>query len=331
MWDTGGPVGVMDKGGILSPLRLDSGAGPCFTPSVPYLTNFPATSIIRWMAERRRRAAASKIEYPTCVRHAQPRKDVRLRHWFLCDDCAEKWTTEAFDGDRSLWNSEPIAGFCLLCNLRKQVRLRTWFLCDICWRVAGSIGRNHVAENAIIEWWREHVERKHSELSIEQHDASSLRPRRSGDTSGESPIDFLIRDTRSSQIVLAIENKTGRSSIREMSAFQLDLSDCDCIMHDVRKYAVPAYLIHAQVLERWEPPTVGFKAVGLWWTDIYQLADNFREVRMRRDENRGAAYFRKQAFQDITTLPDHLYDASGNLTLLWRLQNDGIPQLYRTG
>jgi hypothetical protein len=277
---------------------------------------------------KRKRSAAKNIEYPTCARHAQPRKDVRLRHCFLCGTCEKKWAREAFDGQRSLWNSERITGYCLLCNGHTQVRLRTWFLCDICWRVAGSIGRNHVAERAILDWWRGSVEANHPHLAIEQNDESALRPRRSTDISGESAIDFVIRDTRSGDVVLAIENKTGRSAVREMSAFQLDVSDCDCILHDVRRLGVPAYLIHAQVLERWEPPTVGFKTIGLWWTDIYQMAENFRDVRMRRDENRGAAYFRKKAFHAMEELTTNLFDASGNLALVKRHRREGIPNLY---
>lgn len=263
-----------------------------------------------------------------CVRHAQPRKDVRLRHCFLCDLCSEKWAAEAFDGNRSLWSGEVLKGYCLLCNAHSEVRLRTWFLCDICWRVAASIGRNHVAEKSIVNWWQENIERNHPHFRIEQNDASSLRPRRKTDVSGESPIDFLVRDTRNGEVVLALENKTGRSSIREMSAFQLDISDCDCIIHDVRKLNVPAYLIHAQVLEVWEPPTWGFRAVGLWCADIYSMAANFRDVRTRQDEQRGAAYFKKAAFYDISELATALVNANGNLALAERFRADGMPMLY---
>lgn len=113
-----------------------------------------------------------------------------------------------------------------------------------------------------------------------------------------------------------------------MSAFQLDVSDCDCILHDVRRLRVPAYLIHAQVLERWEPPTVGFQTIGLWWTDIYQMAENFRDVRQRRDENRGAAFFRKKAFHAMEELAASLFDANGKLALANRYRREGIPTLY---
>jgi len=92
-----------------------------------------------------RKPKAEPIVYPVCVRHSKSRKDVRLRHYFLCDSCAKEWSMNAFSGNRSLYNGEKVKGYCLLCNRIRTVRIRTWFLCDICHRVAGAIGRNHVA------------------------------------------------------------------------------------------------------------------------------------------------------------------------------------------
>lgn len=280
------------------------------------------------MARRPSTTSARKVEYPTCARHAKSRKDVRLRHFFLCDGCTAEWSSKAFDGASSLWDGEEVEGYCHLCNELRCVHLRTWFLCDICWRVAGSIGRNHVAEKAILDWWREHVESEYPHLVIVQNDESSLRPRRDTDVSGEGPLDFLITDTRTGKIVLGIENKTGRSSIKDMSAFQLDISDCDSVSHHIRELGVPCYLVHAQVLERWNPPTMGFEAIGLWWTDIYKMAENFRDIRTRRDEQRGAAYFKKAAFRDMDALMTELIDDSGELTLVTRFQREGMPDLY---
>jgi len=282
------------------------------------------------MAKRRSNNRAPKIEYPVCVRHLKPRKDVRLRYYFMCDACAEKWTAEAFDGNASLWDGMDVEGYCHLRNDEKTVRLRTWFLCDICWRVAGSIGRNHVAEQAILDWWRGHIEPNNPELVIQQNDVSALRPRRDDDISGKGPLDFLIRDKKSGKVILGIENKTGRSSIEEMSAFQLDVSDCDSILQNVRALDIPCYLVHAQVLERWKPPTMGFETIGLWWTDIYRMADAFRDVRMRRDERRKVAYFQTTAFQHIDTLAGALFDTSGKLALVEQYRRERIPLLYKT-
>lgn len=233
---------------------------------------------------KRRTSADDSPTYPTCVRHLKPRKDVGLRHYFWCDACTKQWVTEAFDGHDPVATGEPLKGYCLLCNQAKTVRLRTWFLCDICDRVARSIGRNHVAEHAILDFWAEQVKPKFPQLVIRQNDVSSLRPRRDTDVSGRGPLDFLVKDASTGKLLFGIENKTGRSSIREMSQFQLDVSDCDSILNHVRELDVPAYIIHAQVLEIWEPPTVGFRVVGLWWTDIYRMAENFIDVKMRRTE-----------------------------------------------
>ncbi len=244
----------------------------------------------------RRRTTGPKIEYPTCVRHLKRRKDVRLRHYFLCDRCTREWTTEAFEDNSPLWRSESVRGYCQLCNNVRSVRLRSWFLCDICDRVARSIGRNHVAEKAIMDFWQEQVQPHHPHLVIEQNDVSALRPRRDTDVSGEGPLDFLVRDGRRGEVVLGIENKTGRSSIREMSAFQLDISDCDSILHHIRELDVPCYIIHAQVLEDWKPPTMGFRSVGLWWSDIYLMGEHLIDIRRGRVDLRGAAYFFKNGF-----------------------------------
>lgn len=113
-----------------------------------------------------------------------------------------------------------------------------------------------------------------------------------------------------------------------MSQFQLDVSDCDTIIHDMKELGVPAYLVHAQVLEVWEPPTMGFQIAGLWWTDVYKMTEHFKSVSMRRDENRGAAYFGKKAFEDIATLPDTVAGDSGH-ALVERFKREGIPSLYR--
>lgn len=269
------------------------------------------------------------VEYPMCVRHMKSRKDVRLRQFFLCDLCTRRWTKEAFDGNRPVWTGERLKGFCQLCNRKKQVKPRVWFLCDICFRVAGSIARNHVAEKAILDFWRKKVEPRYPDLAIEQNDPSALRPRRDTDVSGEAPLDFLVRHKRTHQLLLGIENKTGRSSMREMSAFQLDLSDCDAILHSVQEQDVPAYVIHAQVLEIWDPPTVGFRTIGLWWTDMYLMSEHFRDVKMRRDERRGAAYFKKKAFQDIDTFPSALFTEGGEIALAERYKREGAPALYR--
>jgi hypothetical protein len=228
-----------------------------------------------------------------------------------------------------LYFGEEVKGYCLLCNrLKKKVRLRTWFLCDICHRVAGSIGRNHVAEQAILDFWEEQVRSRFPALRLVQNDPSSLRPRRDTDRSGIAPVDFLAVEEKTGRKVFGIENKTGRSSIQGMSQFQLDVSDCDCILNEMRTLQIPVYVVHVQVLEVWLPPTLGFRAVGMWWSDVYAMAEQFKVVQMRRDESRGAAYFGKKAFSDIISLPDHLW-GKADFALVERFRREGIPAMYR--
>lgn len=289
----------------------------------------PPAEAVTPRPKRIRAAPSVAVEYPTCARHAKTRKDVRLRHYFLCDGCCGVWTDEAFAGTRSLYDGEVVPGICMLCNERKpSVRLRTWFLCDICHRVAGSIGRNHVAEQAILDFWKGQIQPRFPFLEIVQNDKSSLRPRREETSvSGEGPLDFLVTDSRTGSVAFGIENKTGRGSIRDMSEFQLDKSDCDSIIHHMRALSIPTYLIHAQVLENWEPPTLGFRTVGLWWTDIYRMTSHFKRMKERSDEKRPAAYFSKKAFLPIDSLPDALFDGD-ELVLARTFKQSGIPSMY---
>jgi hypothetical protein len=278
------------------------------------------------MAKRAVKAPA--LVYPTCARHGKPRKDVRIRNYYLCDTCADQWMQEAFDACCAAYVGPKVHGYCLLCNREsKDIRVRSWFLCDICDRVAGSIGRNHIAEQSILDYWAKDVQPKIPHLKIAQIDRSSLRPRRQTDESATAPIDFLIEDTRKGKNVFGIENKTGRSSVRDMSQFQLDISDCDTIINDMKRLKIPAYIIHAQVLELWKPPTVGFRIVSLWWTDVFKMAEHFKSIKQRRDENRGAAYFGKKAFSPIETFADEI-ESNGKLTIVEEFKRAGIPTMY---
>jgi len=141
-------------------------------------------------------------------------------------------------------------------------------------------------------------------------------------------VDFLVRRRGTGEVLFAIENKTGRSSIREMSQFQLDVSDCECMLNEMRSHGRPVYVIHAQVLELWHPPTMGFQTVGMWWSDVYRMTEHFKQVRMRRMEMRGAAYFSKKAFLPIEEFPEALMGQT-DFALIERFQREGIPQLYR--
>lgn len=266
---------------------------------------------------------------PICARHGSPRKDSRLRHYFMCDDCADVWVQDAFDGTAALYTGEAVLGYCILCNVeRNDIRLRTWFLCDICDRVAKSIGRNHVAEESIIDFWNRNMANVHPELELIQNDLSALHHYGAGNAAGQAPVDFIVQNRQTQQPVFGIENKTGRSAIAEMSNFQLDVSDCDCILHAMRTLQIPVYIIHAQVLEIWTPPTMGFRSVGLWWSDVYQMAANFVETQQRRDESRSAAFFRRGAFADIASWPAAVA-RDGVFPLVEQFAAEQIPAMYR--
>lgn len=273
---------------------------------------------------------STSVEYPTCVRHLRPRKDVKVHNYYMCDGCARRWTKEAFDGNSPLYVGESVQGYCLLCNAyRKTIKVRSWFLCDICDRVARSIGRNHVAEESILDYWDQNVKPRFPFLELVRNDESSLRPRRDTDQSGVAAVDFLAVDSRTEKNVFGVENKTGRSSIRDMSQFQVDTSDCDCITNEMASLNIPVYVVHAQVLELWEPPTTGFRIVGLWWSDPYKMKDHFRSIRTRRDEMRGAAYFSKKAFSDMDTFVESLWGEE-DFVLVEQFRNEGIPRMYFT-
>jgi hypothetical protein len=97
----------------------------------------------------------------------------------------------------------------------------------------------------------------------------------------------------------------------------------------MERLQIPAYVIHAQVLEQWQhPPTVGFQTVGLWWSDVYIMGEHFKETKIRRDEMRGAAFFNKKAFRPINSFTDALA-GENTWALVERFQRDGIAPMYR--
>jgi len=72
---------------------------------------------------------------------------------------------------------------------------------------------------------------------------------------------------------------------------------------------------------------MGFRPVGLWWTDVYRMAESFKEIRGRRDESRSAAYFDKKAFAPMSTFPASLYQ-DDRFLLGERYRQSGIPAMY---
>lgn len=265
----------------------------------------------------------------TCARHGQPAGDAGLTSFFICRDCSRDWISEAFAGTGPEWEGEAVTGYCIACNVRKQVRLRQWFLCAVCERVARSVGRSVEAERSVEESW---ATAALDGWDLEGIDPPRLRRAQSGRGGIAATLDFLV--SRGGQEVVGIELKTGRSEIggtgigTRMGRFQLDVSDCDAIHDAARDANVVPYVMHAQVIDRAEPPTVRHTATGLWFAEYLSLRDAFQETRQRPRENRPAAYFDVGAFRPIAGLPDHLAasDPAAELEALERL---GWPALYR--
>jgi len=82
-----------------------------------------------------------------------------------------------------------------------------------------------------------------------------------------------------------------------MNEFQLDHGDVDDILAVVaREGNLPVYLFHAQVMDRAEPPTVRFVGLGLWWTDLFSMSEQYLGSRRRPLETKMAAYYNTGMF-----------------------------------
>lgn len=223
-----------------------------------------------------------------------------------------------------------VGGYCALCNLRHaNVAFLQWYLCANCERVVRSYSVGSVAVGAVKNWWATKVQPHESTLELVETDPIFLAPYDQESRGAEAALpDFTVRNKANGADEFPIELKTGRSSIKEMRAFQLDTSDCDEIVGFTQRLGLPAYVIHAQVREAFDPPTSYFECIGLWWSDIFSMAQRFqRLVKRRIDHGKTAAFFDREAFRDIQTLVDHVKQRD------YRAQQDklrevGIPVLY---
>lgn len=256
-----------------------------------------------------------------CAREGELRRDAGLAGFFLCGTCAQDWREEAFDGQRYEYRSEELKGYCLNCNQhRDDVRLHQWFMCGVCERVARSIGRSIVAAASVMKAWEDSVSPRLPELTLIDADVPRLH-RRNAETVGAkvASIDF-IAENRKGDAVLGLELKTGKGFVgrtgvgSRIAEFQLDVSDCDDILTVVSERHIPVYLVHAQVIDRAEPPTVRYAALGRWWTDLFSMVENLDRVQQRPRETRQAAYYDTTMFRPFSELAEHL--ASGEFTAM---------------
>lgn len=268
----------------------------------------------------------------TCARDGRETWDTTLSSFFLCDPCADTFRTTVFNDVGEAYLGAPIEGYCDHCNSKKSVRLRQWLLCGVCYRVLKSIGRGVAAARFFREFWTESISGVQPDLELIETDPPELR-RRDGKDDRQSKFDFVARDRDSQKLRFGFELKAGRSHLGRggigsgMGRFQLDVTDVDDMLAAVQESAIPAYLVHIQVVDRAEPPTVRYAPVGLWWVDMYTMATGFLQVTQRPRENRPAAYYDPKIFKGKAELADHI-EHDGPRSLQRRLTKEGPPRLY---
>ena len=260
-----------------------------------------------------------------CVRHLQASKTTKLAAFFLCQKCVKDLTEQAFNGNGPVFEGYSLNGYCNLCAEYQKVGLRQWFLCDNCERMIRSYPLGRAAQNYVLKWWREHI----PQLKLINTDpivlSPYIHPRRK--MKRPSNPDFIAIDANQ-QKQLMIEVKTGRSSISEMSSFQLDFSDCDDILEFVRRELLPTYMFHVQIAEEFSPPTGYFTARNMWWIDIFKMEKCFeRAVKRRINRGKQAAYYNRKCFQDMTSFANHVIQKE--YIDLRKLLQQRIPALYR--
>lgn len=277
--------------------------------------------------------AADMWDKYECARDGQRTWDTALESIYLCDTCADAFRAGPFGGAEPVYEGAELDGYCGSCNERQTVRMCQWFLCGVCARVTKSIGRGVIAARYITGFWNEFVAAYAPEIRLVETDPPLLNRRSRQPAAGEKNADLtaLAGDPASPQF--AIELKSGRSSIgrggvgSSMGRFQLDRSDCDDIVAASTSVKGIVYLFHVQVIDRAEPPTTRFAAVGFWWTHMFLMGEHFKEMTQRARENRPAAYFDVRMFQDPATFIDHVRKGEPR-ALTERVRREGVPRLY---
>jgi len=280
----------------------------------------------------KRTSQPNPFEYK-CDRHSSVRADSRLVGLFLCDECKEMFQSKLFSGVDPAFSYSTVTGYCSYCGNKKQVREHFWYLCGICERIAKSYAAEQAATSFISDWWTRAVksddllkkfELKRTDpvrlMGFEEHQKWKQSPH-------ESNPDFTGIDSSTGKRLFAIEMKTGRSSIKKMSAFQLDVSDCNDILSFVRELRIPSYLFHVQVVEEYQPPTFRKVAVNGWWMSVIDMETAFKEIRTRQREQRPAAFFKRTAFKPLDDFLTHI--KSEEMTAIGKELKSRLPHLYK--
>lgn len=253
-----------------------------------------------------------------CARHTSPVAARTIRHAYYCDPCAIRMVHEAFNNRPSLYHGETVDGFCGLCNQQTDVTLRLFFACAPCAATVGSYQKSMVAASAVHEMWNRAIAPHHPRLQLLETEAVEVRGyARKATTKLQSSktlntLDFLVSED--DKPLFHIELKSGPMSVLDMTEFQLDVNDFDDIIGATCFTRLPTYIIHVEVGVRYAPPTCRVVALSAWWTDFHRLRAGLASVKKRRNEDKDAGYFRRDAFEPIDTFPAEI-DRRGFETL----------------
>jgi len=275
---------------------------------------------------------AKAPEY-VCARHEQVRSDAGLTGFFLCEDCAGLLRAKVFNNIESSYEALDIKdGYCMHCGKKKTVRQRFWYLCEICERIVRSYSIEKAASEFMTSWWARArlIEGIVRRIRLDVTDAVKLMSFEAHKTwkaerTQVNP-DFIGVDEDTGKNLFAIEMKTGRRSINKMSAFQLDVSDCDDIISFVRRLQIPSYLFHVWVVDEFTPPTTRKIALDAWWLSIFDMKKCFQQIRTRARERRPAAYYRRTCFTTLDKFVNQLN--TGGIENDAKMLTKRMPILY---
>jgi hypothetical protein len=220
---------------------------------------------------------------------------------------------KAFNNLPPEYEGTEIEGYCAYCLDRKVVRQRFIYLCEICHRIIRSYGVERAATLYLLNQWTKmtqarpnlsHILLKNTDPVIPMSYMTHREIKK--DLNRMSNPDFVGVDTRTEENIFAIEMKTGKNPISKMSAFQLDVSDCDDILSFVERLRIPTYLFHVQVRPQYSPPTERHLGINAWWLSIFDMERCFLRIRIRFRERRPAAYYNRRCFSKLEDFPAHL-------------------------
>lgn len=267
-----------------------------------------------------------------CARHTNPSTTRYVANLFLCDECAARLRSEAFNGRAPLFDGLHVEGYCGLCNRLGPTGLRQWFVCPICLNVVLSYPKGFAASRFVVEYWNRNIAPAFPDLVIEELDEIRLEPfvplRRGAKAKAlrRQPLDFRVsrRGATSLDPLFCVELKAGPAAVEEMREFQLDVNDFNDIANGCSAQALPAYVFHVQITDEYLPPTRRSVGRDLWWTDIWTLDEARKAVRKRRGEDKWAGYYKPSAFRKGEAFVEELRN-HGYADLAKRLAANGIP------